>query len=138
MFWEVYVLICLKCAYHFDGLYLSNKRTVLVSLIYYIYLKLSTSLNLFIWNRNWKFLCFATLLLQATSLDVHDGIADCDIMRFWFSFQVIAGYDDGFDHRQPRDLEIPCYTKEVMSSVCVVTIKFIFFSIQDTYNGQFA
>jgi hypothetical protein len=39
---------------------------------------------------------------------LHDNIA---------SFQAIAGYDDGLDHRQPRDLKIPSYTKEV-SKTC--------------------
>ena len=29
------------------------------------------------------------------------------------SLQVIAGYDDGLDPRQPPDITVPQYTKEV-------------------------
>ncbi|CAB4007577.1 Amidase [Paramuricea clavata] len=31
--------------------------------------------------------------------------------------EAIAGYDDGLDHRQPRDLKIPSYTKELSGDI---------------------
>ncbi|CAB4024621.1 Hypothetical predicted protein [Paramuricea clavata] len=31
--------------------------------------------------------------------------------------EAIAGYDDGLDHRQPRDLKIPSYTKELTGDI---------------------
>jgi hypothetical protein len=54
---------------------------------------------------------------------------------FSFSFQAIAGYDDGLDHRQPRDLKIPSYTKEVKSNLNFQDIK-VCFSLQKTSRRQ--